>query len=394
MLAPRMQRESLPRRSHTMSDELNGVSVAQEGFEEPGWSPATHWCDLTSQASKSRLPVGLITLLSATVALGISACTSEPEPTEAPDSPNLAQAPASSYTAVDLGTLGGSPANAYALAINSAGQVVGASTVPNGETHAFLWDNGIMTDLGTLGGNYSQGLGINDRGQVVGGSVTAGGQGHAFLWEKGVMTDLGTVGQRSSGALDINARSQIVGGADGIPVLWEKGNIVPLPLPVGGTFCAAMKDNAAGRAVGQCTIGDNARAVLWDRGGVSDLGTLGGSIATATAINASGDVVGISRGQPDEGSHPFLWERGMMTDLSTKGAPAGLIPNAINAGGQIAGHYGGGDQIHAVVWQRGTTIDLSVPGIDNYVSDINASGKVVGYTVGGNEYHAVLWTRK
>jgi probable HAF family extracellular repeat protein len=67
------------------------------------------------------------------------------------------------------------------------------------------------------GGGYSQGLGVNDRGQVVGTSVTAGGQSRAFFWEKGRMTDLGTNGQRSSGALDINSRGQIVGGADGIP---------------------------------------------------------------------------------------------------------------------------------------------------------------------------------
>jgi probable HAF family extracellular repeat protein len=378
-----------------MSDEWNGVSMAREDFEEPVWLPATHSDDLTrSQVGRSGIAVRLSTLLAATMAVVISGCTSEPGPTDVPESPNLAQADASSYTAVDLGTLGGSPAYAFAAAINSAGQVVGASRSPSGETHAFLWSKGVMTDLGTLGGDNSQGLGVNDRGQVVGFSVTAEGQSHAFLWEKGVMTDLGTVGERNSGALDINERGQIVGGADEIPILWEKGDIVPLPFPVGGTHCGAFKINAAGRAVGQCTVGNTARAVLWDRGGVSDLGTLGGSLATATGINASGAVVGISFNPFDNGSHPFLWERGSMTDLSTQGAPAGFIPKAINAGGQIAGHYGGGDQIHAVVWQRGTIIDLSVRGIDNYVTDINASGQVVGHTVGGNVDHAVLWTRK
>jgi probable HAF family extracellular repeat protein len=375
-----------------MSDEWNGVSQAQQDFEAPGRLPAAH--DFTSRASRSGITVRLITVLAATMVLGISACTSEPGPTEAPGGPSLAQADASSYTAVDLGTLGGSPAYAFAAAINSAGQVVGASRSPSGETHAFLWSKGVMTDLGTLGGDNSQGLGVNDRGQVVGFSATAEGQSHAFLWEKGVMTDLGTVGERNSGALDINERGQVVGGADEIPILWEKGDIVPLPFPVGGTHCGAFKINAAGRAVGQCTVGNIPHAVLWDRGGVTDLGTLGGSLATATGINASGAVVGISEVPFGNGAHPFLWERGTMIDLTTQGAPEGLIPNAINAGGQIAGHYGGGDQIHAVVWQRGTIIDLSVRGIDNYVTDINASGQVVGYTVGGDDYHAVLWTRK
>ena len=207
------------------------------------------------------------------------------------------------------------------------------------------------------------------------------------------MTDLGTVSERSSVALAINSRGQIVGGADGIPIKWEKGVIVPLPLPTGGTYCAVLKINAAGRAVGQCTVDNTARAVLWDRGGVSELGTSDEGLVTATGINASGAVIGLSF--PSEGgARPFLWDRGTVTDLSTQGAPAGFIPNGINARGQIAGHYGGGDQVHAALWQRGETIDLSVPGIDNYVSDINASGQVVGYTVAGNGYHAVLWTRK
>jgi probable HAF family extracellular repeat protein len=302
----------------------------------------------------------------------MAACTSEQGLTEPPTSPGLAQADAKAYTAVDLGTLAGG-FRTYALAINSAGQVVGASTLPIGETHAFIWDRGVMTDLGTLGGDFSEAHGINERGGVVGVSTTAEGESRAFLWEKGVMTDLGTVGERSSVALAINSRGQIVGGADGIPIKWEKGVIVPLALPTGGTYCAVLKINAAGRAVGQCTVDNTARAVLWERGGVSDLGTLGGSLATATGINASGSVIGISWLPFNNGAHPFLWDRGTMTDLSTQGAPAGFIPTAINARGQIAGHYGGGDQVHAALWQRGETIDLSVPGIDNYVSDINAS---------------------
>lgn len=361
MLVPGLQQVT-PLEGITLSDEWNGVSVR------------------------------LFTLLSATLAIGMAACTSEQGPTEPPSSPGLAQADAKAYTAVDLGTLAGG-FRTYALAINSAGKVVGASTLPSGDTHAFLWDRGVMIDLGTLGGDYSQAHGINERGGVVGVSTTAEGESHAFLWAKGHMTDLGTVGGRSSAALDINASGQIAGGADGIPILWEKGSLVPLPLPVGGTYCAVLKINAAGRAVGQCTVDDTPRAVLWDRGGVSELGTSDEGLVTATGINASGAVIGLSF-PTGGGSRPFLWDRGTVTDLSTQGAPVGFIPNGINARGQIAGSYGGGDQIHAALWQRGETIDLSVPGADSYVSDINASGQVVGYTVVGNEYRAVLWTRK
>ena len=74
--------------------------------------------------------------------------------------------------------------------------------------------DGTMTDLGNLGGAWASASGINDRGQVVGGSTTTAGSGHAFLWEKGVMTDLGTLGEGNSYASyasGINARGQVVG---------------------------------------------------------------------------------------------------------------------------------------------------------------------------------------
>jgi probable HAF family extracellular repeat protein len=345
----------------------------------------------SSPVRRSADQVRLLAVFSALMALAVLACTSEDTATEPSSGTNPEVATTKTYTALDLGTLGGN--RVYATAINAAGAVAGGATLTNGDTHAFIWKDGVISDLGTLGGRYSEAYGINERSQVVGVSKTAEGKDHAFLWDRGVMTDLGTIGGRSSAALDINDRGQIVGGADGIPIMWEKSVIVRLPLPAGGTHCAVHEINAAGRSVGQCTVGNTARAVLWDPGRVSDLGTLGGNLATATGINARGAVVGISW-LFGSGVHPFIWERGVMTDLSTEGAPAGFIPNAINAGGQIAGHYGDGSQIRAAVWQRGILVDLSIPGIDNYVSDINASGQVVGYTVGGNGYHAVLWTRK
>ena len=67
----------------------------------------------------------------------------------------------------------------YAYGINDAGQVVGESDTAAGAHHAFITGpNGVgMTDLGTLGGDYSLAYGINDAGQVVGESNTAAGAG-------------------------------------------------------------------------------------------------------------------------------------------------------------------------------------------------------------------------
>ena len=79
-------------------------------------------------------------------------------------------APAQLYTVSDLRTLGGS--SSVGMGINDFGQVVGESSTVSGlTTHAFLWTKGKgMHDLGTLGGCYSQAEAINLFGHVVGGS--------------------------------------------------------------------------------------------------------------------------------------------------------------------------------------------------------------------------------
>ncbi|MBN9134025.1 MAG: PEP-CTERM sorting domain-containing protein [Nitrosospira multiformis] len=120
-----------------------------------------------------------------------------------------------SRTAIDLGNLGG--AGSYANGINDAGQVVGYSSIAEGNDHAFITGpNGRgMRDLGTLGGNWSQASGINDTGQVVGYSLTADRTPHAFITgPDGVgMRDLGTLGGNASMAYGINDAGQVVGGS-------------------------------------------------------------------------------------------------------------------------------------------------------------------------------------
>src|SRR5215470_14123608 len=130
-------------------------------------------------------PLALMAVLA--VAVGLPAAAAAPA------------AAATTYTITDLGSLGGGVT--HGLAINASGQVTGDSVssqlvqVPcpvqqyGGQkkcfTHpddAFEWSNGTMTDLGTLGGNFSQGVAINGSGEVVGGSATKNpGPGSAFL---------------------------------------------------------------------------------------------------------------------------------------------------------------------------------------------------------------------
>jgi probable HAF family extracellular repeat protein len=123
--------------------------------------------------------------------------------------------------ATDLGSLGGTGHGLgnVATAINNQGQVVGSSDLP-GDTanHAFFWTRRIgMQDLGTLAGDIGSGaIGINDRAEVVGLSVDANFNFRAFLWRNGAMTDLNTLVPRDSPlsliiAISVNFRGEIVG---------------------------------------------------------------------------------------------------------------------------------------------------------------------------------------
>ena len=107
----------------------------------------------------------------------------------------------------DLGNLGGEGglAGNHACAINNNGQVVGHSDLPNDTSfHAFLWTKQTgMRDLGTLQADYaSLGLGINDAGEVVGQSFGPNfSTMRAFIWQKGTMTDLNTLVAANPGNL-------------------------------------------------------------------------------------------------------------------------------------------------------------------------------------------------
>jgi len=132
----------------------------------------------------------------------------------------------------DLGAVPGGTSS-LAIAINSLGHVVGLSDndIPDAfsmaglanQTRAFLWQNGVIKDLGTLGGADAIAAYVNEAGQVGGFSYTNSAFSmnctyplttHAFFYENGKMTDVGTFGGSCSVLGWMNNRGQISGYAN------------------------------------------------------------------------------------------------------------------------------------------------------------------------------------
>ena len=95
-------------------------------------------------------------------------------------------------------------------AINDKGVVAGGANVAWGVTHAYTWKDGVMTDLGTLGGNISVATDINSHGVVVGQSSDAANVMRAFVYENGSMRPVCGI-TAASDAQAINDRGAIVG---------------------------------------------------------------------------------------------------------------------------------------------------------------------------------------
>jgi probable HAF family extracellular repeat protein len=100
--------------------------------------------------------------------------------------------------------------------VNDRGQIVGETYFyDSGPGQAFLWEEGRMRNLGTLGGVSSTANGINEHGEVVGSSATLREESapeHAFLWRNGVMTDLhDSTDYTNSLAYALNNKGDIVG---------------------------------------------------------------------------------------------------------------------------------------------------------------------------------------
>ncbi|MBB2913940.1 putative repeat protein (TIGR01451 family) [Streptosporangium becharense] len=301
-----------------------------------------------------------------------------------------------SYTVTELGAPpGGDAAKTRATAINDRGQVAATAQLPGGRTRAARWENGKLTDLGTLPCADTSShpcaavaSGITETGRVSGwSSVTREGtpEKHAALFGDGTVTDLhpasGAAGV-DSWALDVNDNGQTFGMLGGKYVLWDQGPPVQLPAEPAfhgeiGTYKPECCSPLASRI--------NARGVV---GGayVTERGVDGVPMSWAPATHDGGTTTKLAM----PGTLPLPAEPG-------GGEPGTCVPNVgrvhdVATGGMPAGEVlcGLRSDPHAVVWDDGTPTVLGV----GRASAVNDHGLVAGHAQGSSRFAAwkpALW---
>ena len=333
-----------------------------------------------------------------------------------------AKAQGYTYTALDLGTLGGSSLTATAL--NNLGQVVGFSTTASGATHAFMTGaNGFgLTDLGTLGGTSSYAADINDAGQVVGRAERADGVVRAFSTGPGGtgMTDLGVLsGGTTSAATGINNSGQIVGysttsttsgavtrafsASSAGAALVNLGSFSnPRPPYASNSIPQGLNDSGVvvGYGAEACNCAAAAFKSQVGSSSISHISGLTGNYSMAYAVNASGQVVGVTNGIGSNvylgGDKAFVTSADGLT-VTNLGAALGStnsVALAINTQGQVGGSFNVGQELHGFITGANALnpVDINTlvaPSADYYftsVVGVNDAGQVLALASNNRSY--------
>jgi probable HAF family extracellular repeat protein len=320
--------------------------------------------------------------------------------------------PPTQYTVADLGTLGGTESAAYG--INNNGQVVGYSLNANQKRRAFIYSNGTMTGIGTIGATpnaTSIAYDINDVGKVVGISgINTYDDSRAFFYDGMTMQNLGVYedsgGGSYSSASAINSLDQTVGqtsttSGSHVAFLYQNGKMTLVGTPY--AFNSADDINEAGKIVGSHYVGNSitkSYIINSNNTGLTYIETLGGRDSIAKGVNDNDQVVGYSDYTLDNGNkRAYFYSNGQLRDINPFNAPQSFAYD-INNGGQVVGAYEltlFGEQ-RAFIYEGASARNLNslIPQTAGWTLTearaINNAGQIVGKGIHKSQTRAFLLT--
>ncbi len=342
------------------------------------------------------------------------------------------------YYVFNLGSpLGGVP---EPVGINDLGWISGgANLASNTSVHAVLWVGAPM-DLGTLGGPNSNVSWPNHstKGEIAGIAETSqmnplgeawscsafffGADGYicrGFAWQDGVMSELPTLGGYDGYAAGVNNQGRVVGWAENTvhdptcagtqvlqfeAVIWgprlnQMTQLPPLaPDPDSAATAINDKDQVVGIS-GLCSVavgGASAEhALLWENGVPTDLGNIGGQAwNTPVALNNQGQIVGFANTSGDENAAlsptAFIWTKASgMKAIAPYGTDTNDIAFDVNEKGQIVGQSFNANSgaSRAIFWQNNVLSDLNTLVIQptslylTLAQGINDAGEIAGTAI-------------
>ena len=201
--------------------------------------------------------------------------------------------------------------NPTGIDIDDHGNVV-VEALAGLDRRSYLWEDGVVTDLGTLG-DWAVATKMNSNRQIIGWSHI-NGVSYAFLWNDGNLQNLG----RNS-AMDINDAGQIGGTFNGVPGIWSNGQVTPIAKTSPYQFIYGI--NNQGDTTGFAWFFNDyptyLHAYVANVSEAKDLGSINGLNTWAGEINDDGVVVG------------YAWATGIQRAFFTKDGVTSLLDDKL-----------------------------------------------------------------